>query len=157
MTLFAVEHPFQESSAWFEQLFDLEVAESVLIEVAQEAPMDYESFYAQRPVPPETTEGALLVVSFDGKGVPMIKEEAVKLKAKLGTGEKRQKKKEALVGVSYTVDPRPRSPEASRNSWWSRKRHARAGGVKTGGTMRREPSRCGAWPAWCGRSRRSWN
>jgi hypothetical protein len=44
MTVFAVEHPFQESSAWFEQLFDLEVAESVLIEVAQEAPMDYESF-----------------------------------------------------------------------------------------------------------------
>ena len=41
----------------------------------------------------------------------MIKEEAVKLKAKLGTGEKRQKKKEALVGVSYTVDPKPRSPE----------------------------------------------
>jgi hypothetical protein len=51
------------------------------------------------------------VVSFDGKGVPMLKEEAAKLKAKLGTGEKRQKK-EALVGVSYTVDPKPRAPEA---------------------------------------------
>jgi hypothetical protein len=42
----------------------------------------------------------------------MIKEEAVKLTAKLGTGEKRQKKKEALVGVSDTVDAKPRSPEA---------------------------------------------
>jgi hypothetical protein len=58
------------------------------------------------------TEGDLLVVSFDGKGVPMIKAEAVKLTAELGTGEKGQKKKEALVGVSYTVDPKPRSPEA---------------------------------------------
>jgi len=114
MTLFAVEHPFQESSAWFEPLFDLEVAESVLMEVAQEAPVNYEGFYAPRPVPPEATEGALLVVSVDGKGVPMIKEEAVKRKAKLGTGEKRQQKKEALVGVSYTVDPKPRSPEAAR-------------------------------------------
>src|SRR5467141_5327179 len=112
MTLFEVEHPFKESSGWFEQLFDLEVAESVLMEVAKEAPQDYETFYAQRPMPPEESAGALLVVSFDGKGVPMIKEEAVKLKAKLGTGEKRQKKKEALVGVSYTVDPKPRSPEA---------------------------------------------
>jgi hypothetical protein len=112
MTVFAVEHPFQESSSWFEQLFDLEVAESVLIEVAQEAPADYEDFYAQRPTPQEESTGELLVVSFDGKGVPMIKAEAVKLKAKLGTGEKRQKKKEALVGVSYTVDPKPRSPEA---------------------------------------------
>jgi hypothetical protein len=88
------------------------VAESVLMEVAKEAPEDYEDFYAQRPVPQEDTEGELLVVSFDGKGVPMIKAEAAKLKAKLGTGEKRQKKKEALVGVSYTVDPKPRSPEA---------------------------------------------
>src|SRR5438128_12631014 len=112
MTLFEVEHPFKESAGWYEQLFGLEVAESVLMEVAKEAPQDYESFYAQRPLPPEATEGELLVVSFDGKGVPMIKAEAVKLKAKLGTGEKRQKKKEALVGVSYTVDPKPRSPEA---------------------------------------------
>src|SRR5438128_12095617 len=111
MTLFEVEHPFKESAGWYEQLFDLEVAESVLMEVAKEAPQDYESFYAQRPLPPEATEGELLVVSFDGKGVPLIKAEAVQLKAKLGTGEKRQKK-EALVGVSYTVDPKPRSPEA---------------------------------------------
>jgi hypothetical protein len=53
----------------------------------------------------------LRVVSVDGKGVPLIKAEAVKLKAKLGPGEKRQRKKEALVGVSYTVDAKPRSPE----------------------------------------------
>jgi hypothetical protein len=111
MTVFAVEHPFKESAGFFAQLFDLEVAESVLREVAQEAPQDYEDFYAQRPVPPEDKAGELLVVSFDGKGVPMIKEEAAKLTAKLGTGEKRQKKKEALVGVSYTVDPNPRTPE----------------------------------------------
>ena len=111
MTVFAVEHPFQESAGCLAQLFDLEVAESVVMEVAKEAVQDYEDFYAQRPVPPEESAGALLVVSFDGKGVPMIKEEAVKLKAKLGTGEKRQKKKAALVGVSYTVDPKPRSPE----------------------------------------------
>jgi hypothetical protein len=112
MTLFEVEHPFQESAGLFEQLFDLEVAESVLMEVAKEAPQDYESFYAQQPVPHEETQGEFLVVSFDGKGVPMIKAEATKLKAKLGTGEKRQKKKEALVGVSYTVDAKLRSPEA---------------------------------------------
>ena len=112
MTVFEVEHPFKESAGFFAQLFDLEVAESVLMEVAQEAPQDYEAFYAQRPLSPKDTAGEFLVVSFDGKGVPMIKAEAAKLKAKLGTGEKRQQKKEALVGVSYTVEPKPRSPEA---------------------------------------------
>jgi hypothetical protein len=48
MTWFAVEHPFKESASWFEQLFDFEVAESVLMEVAQEAPEVYEGCYAQR-------------------------------------------------------------------------------------------------------------
>jgi hypothetical protein len=112
MTWFEVEHPFKERAGFFAQLFDLDVAESVVMEVAKEAPQDYEDFYAQRPMPPEESAGELLVVSVDGKGVPMMKEEAVKLTAKLGTGEKRQKNKEALVGVSYTVDPKPRSPEA---------------------------------------------
>jgi hypothetical protein len=112
MTVFAVEHPFQESASWFEPLFDREVAESVLIEGAQEAPADYEGFYAQRPVPPEASAGELVVVSVDGQGVPMLKAEAAQLTAKWGPGEKRQQKKEALVGVSDTVDPKPRSPEA---------------------------------------------
>jgi hypothetical protein len=111
MTLFAVEHPFQESAGWFEQLFDLELAESVLIEVAKDAPQDYDAFYTQVPAPAAETEGEILVVSVDGKGVPMIKAEAAKLQAKLGKGEKRQKKKEALVGVSYTVDRKERSAE----------------------------------------------
>jgi hypothetical protein len=112
MTVFAVEHPFKERAGFFAPLFDLDVAESVLMEVAKEAPQDDEAFSAQRPLSAEDTEGALLVVSVDGKGVPMIKEEAAKLTAKLGTGEKRQQKKEALVGVSDTVDPKPRAPEA---------------------------------------------
>jgi hypothetical protein len=42
----------------------------------------------------------------------MMKAAAVKLKAKVGTGEKRQKKKAARVGGSYTVAAKPRSPEA---------------------------------------------
>jgi hypothetical protein len=42
----------------------------------------------------------------------MIKAAAVKRNAKLGTGEQRQQKKEALVGVCYTVDAKPRAPEA---------------------------------------------
>jgi hypothetical protein len=80
--------------------------------VGQEAPADDEAFYAQRPLSPEDSKGEFLVVSLDGKGVPIIKEAAAKLKTMLGTGEKRQKKKAALVGVSSTVDPQSRSPEA---------------------------------------------
>jgi hypothetical protein len=42
----------------------------------------------------------------DGKGVPMLKAEAAQLQAKVGKGEKRQQKKEALVGVCYTAEVR---------------------------------------------------
>ena len=63
-------------------------------------------------MPPEASAGALLVVRLAGKGVPMITEEAVTLKAKWGTGAKRQKPKDALVGVGDTLDPKPRSPAA---------------------------------------------
>ncbi len=111
MTWCAVEPPFQESAGWFAPLLDLEVAESVLMEGAQEASEDYERFSAQRPVPPAASAGALLVVRVDGQGVPMLKEEAVTLKATWGTGEQRQRKTAALVGGSATVDPKPRSPE----------------------------------------------
>jgi len=112
MTVFEVEHPCKERAGFFAQLCELDVAERVLMAGAKEASEDYEGFYAPRPVPQAESAGARLVVSFDGKGVPLIKEAAVKRKAKLGTGEKRQKKKEALVGVCYTVDAQPRSPVA---------------------------------------------
>src|SRR5262249_34406272 len=105
-------------------------------------------------MPQEDPEGELLGVSFDGKGVPMIKTEAVKLKAKLGTGEKRQRKQEALVGSAPRLMPSRGRPKRSRNSWWIRKPHVRVGSGKGRATRPHAPSRCGVWPAWYGRSRR---
>ena len=111
MTVFEVERPYKESSNLFQQLFGAKVCESVLINVAKQAHQDLDPFYEQRPVPPTAHPEHFLAVGFDGKGVPMIKEEAAKLKAKLGKGEKRQKTKEALVGVCYDVAPKSRTAE----------------------------------------------
>ena len=108
----AVEPPCKESAGCFAPLFALEVAESVLMEGAQEVPEDEEGFYAQPPGPREATTGALLVVSVDGTGVPRLKAAAVTLTATWGTGEKRQQKTAALVGVSSTLEAKPRWPEA---------------------------------------------
>lgn len=111
-----VEQTFETSSNFLEDYFELQAAESVLIDLAQDAAPDYDDYYKSRAVPATETEGEIQVVSFDGKGVPMIKKEAAKLKGRLGRGEKRQKKKEALVGVSYTIDPNIRSAEALAES-----------------------------------------
>jgi len=64
----------------------------------------YDDFYKDyRPI--EAKEEEIVVVSFDGKGIPMTKEESVKIKAKNRKGEKKQKKKESLVGITYPVKP----------------------------------------------------
>jgi hypothetical protein len=155
MTWFEVEPPFQERARWFEQRFDRELAASVWMEVAQEAPEDDEGFHAQRAVAPEASAGELVVVSVDGTGLPMMQAEAVTLKATLGPGEKRQRKQEALVGVCYTVDAKPRLRQRrSRHSWSIRKPHAHASSGPARRTRGPEPNRCVVWPAWCGRSRR---
>ena len=51
------------------------------------------------------------MIGFDGKGAPIIKSDGAKIQPRLGRGEKRQKTKEAMVGVSYTTGPKVRTPE----------------------------------------------
>jgi hypothetical protein len=54
---------------------------------AQEAPEDDEGFNAQRPVHPQAdTAGEFLVMSVDGKGVAIIRPEAVKRTSTWGSG-----------------------------------------------------------------------
>lgn len=143
MTLFAVEQPFRETGTLFDDLFDLEIAESVVMKVSLEAQDDYDAFYEEMPAAP-VGEGQILAVGFDGKGVPMIKEEAIKLKAKLGSGEKRQRKKEALVGVCYTVDPKARTAEDLAEPSWSPSWPGSVGNRKVWTATSRRPRMSGA-------------
>jgi hypothetical protein len=105
---------FKESEITLAKLLGVEVSSSRFEVVSQESVSrtSYETFYADKDVSSLESEGDIQVAQFDGKGVPVIKKEAAKLKARPGKGEKRQKKKEAMVGVSYTVDMHERSPEA---------------------------------------------
>lgn len=67
-----------------------------------------ESFHATESVPFHTEEGSILVVTADGKGVPMRREpaEGSGREGKRRTkGEKANKKREACVGAVYTIDP----------------------------------------------------
>ena len=70
----------------------------------------------QRPRPSEDPEGALLGVSVDGTGVPMMQQPAATRTAQWGTGAKRPQPPAALVGGRAPVDPQPRSPEALAES-----------------------------------------
>jgi hypothetical protein len=109
MDSMSVNSSFLECEQDIKTLFNLTIHDKQFEEICRDTVTEYESFYVQNPTPPLDEEGEFQVLSFDGKGVPMIKKEAAKIKPRLGKGEKKQKKKEALVGISYTVDKHERS------------------------------------------------
>jgi len=81
-------------------------------------------YWDSRPVPPAEQEGALLVCSADGKGIPIrrevddTEEPAQKPHSYETAGKegKEGKKKMSLVGAAYTVDPYIRTPEQVLNA-----------------------------------------
>ena len=90
-------------------------------EVCQRAAQDFEAFYAQRRAEPQKPQadgdGSLVVLTTDGKGVPMRKEAlraqtrkaaeagAPKLRTRLSTGEKRHRTRMATVASVYSIAP----------------------------------------------------
>ncbi|EFK12163.1 conserved hypothetical protein [delta proteobacterium NaphS2] len=110
MDLLSIRDSFGESSCTLQKLLNLKIHPSRYEVVNQESSNSYDEFYESKEPPSPESEGSVQVIGFDGKGVPVIKQEAAKIQARLGKGEKRQKTKEAIVGVSYTVDPKVRTP-----------------------------------------------
>jgi len=92
--------------------------------VAVRAAQDFDAFYEKRePVPTEDAADSILVLSFDGKGVVMRKQDlrpetaaaaecsSHKLAKRLSKGEKRNKKRMATVAAIYSIAPFVRTPE----------------------------------------------
>jgi hypothetical protein len=80
--------------------------------ISQRRGAEVEAYYEHNP--PAQTDGAVLGVSFDGKGVPILKTErggATDEPARLMKGQKRGIKKQATVSVSFSFDPGVRTPE----------------------------------------------
>ena len=102
------------------------VAKRQVEEMVRRAAEDFASFYLQRRLtwPDETgPSSTLLVLTFDGKGVPMRREDLrpatqaaaqdrqPKLRTRLTKGEKRHRKRLAQVAAVYTVAPIVRTAE----------------------------------------------
>jgi hypothetical protein len=71
-----------------------------------------EAFRAERPLPQPAEEGAVFVLSDDGKGVVMRRgPDDPQPKAHRGKGDKANKKRMAIVGALYSVDRYVRTPD----------------------------------------------
>lgn len=106
-----VDVPFAKVSQFFVRLLGQSLSTQAVSSMVWEDASDVEQYYAQKPAPAAADEAAILVVQADGKGVPMVRETAAVAKTRLGKGEKRSKKKEAIVTASYSIAPHPRTPE----------------------------------------------
>lgn len=111
MDILCIRDPFEQSSEVLEKFLGFKIYPNRLETVSRDSSTSFDQYYEAKALPDPESEGSIVVAGFDGIGVPLIKRESAKIIARKGKGEKRQKKKEAMVGVSYTVDENIRTPE----------------------------------------------
>jgi hypothetical protein len=107
----ATNESYTESLRVLDHVLGLAISKQALETGIQEDAIDVESFYVQKASPPPETEGSILVVQADGKGVPMKRDQPAVQAARRSKGQKRTKKKEAIVTAHYTIEPYSRTPQ----------------------------------------------
>ena len=111
----AVNKAYGNAVNFLKKYFYVKLSVSAAETIVEGTSKEYEEYYSElinnNDMENIEQKERYTVASFDGKGVPMIKKEAAKIVARLGKGEKKQKTKEALVGVKYNIKPNVRTAE----------------------------------------------
>jgi hypothetical protein len=100
--------PFAEAGQSLEMLLGLKVGVRALEQMNQVVAGHARSFQASLEPPPPGEEGPLMVVTADGKGVPMRRpepEDGPRPHHRRTKGEKANKKRMACVGAVYSIEP----------------------------------------------------
>ena len=117
---FVIDDAHAEAARKLQMILGLSIPVKASEDLNREQASDVEPFQDRLPVPEPAQEGALVVVTADCKGVPLIRsalaaaesEEAAQEAAtssephhRRGKGEKANTKRMAAVGAVYTIDP----------------------------------------------------
>lgn len=102
---------YEKSLDRIENLFGVNLSPRSMMDILQDTSRHADKFRDGQSPPPSDDEGEILVVSADGKGVPMRKECLAKKKCRLKKGEKNQKKKMSMVTAVYTIDRNVRTAD----------------------------------------------
>lgn len=108
--LFCVEKAFGVGARQFEAVFGQKLSVDVLEDINRAMGEQANRFLDQLPTPAAKDEGAILVTTADGKGVPLVKQDAAKVPA-FDKKERPGNRRMATLGCVYTVDPYVRTPE----------------------------------------------
>jgi hypothetical protein len=102
---------YHKTADILERLLGLHLSTRAVEQNIAEDALDVEAYYAQKPPPSPADEAEVLAIQADGKGVPMVLETPAEPQVRLGKGQKRGHKKEAIVTTVYTIATAQRTPE----------------------------------------------
>ena len=100
MARLGVQDTYRESQESYDEFFDYSLSPRTIEKVIEDQAQGYSSYKDQKATPSSEEEKMIGVVSFDGKGIQVVKSERT-------TGKTR----EVLVGCVYTADPEKRDAE----------------------------------------------
>jgi hypothetical protein len=103
-----VKGPYAEARETVREILGLGQSIRSLEDMNRTMSQQVESFRQSQPTPPAQEEASILVLTSDGKGVPMRKDEMAR-SGRRKKGEKANKKRMACVGSVYTIEPFVRS------------------------------------------------
>jgi hypothetical protein len=112
MTYDATDGAYRETATTLERILGVDLSVHSLERVVNDDACDVAAFYDQLPSQAAPVPlGTILVAQADGKGVPMVQPPVSTTPVRLGKGQKRTKKKEAIVTALYTIAPYVRTPQ----------------------------------------------
>lgn len=116
---------YRENQTALERILGLTLSVQALETMAASAAADVSAFYQQPPAPATPlTLGSILVVQADGKGVPLVQPPLPDPPLRLSKGQKRTKKKEAIVTCLYSIAPYVRTAQDVRAALLHEERRA---------------------------------
>ncbi len=109
----AVETPYNKVNEVLAMILGFSQSVDSLERMNQKMAESVAPFQEAKPIPPKHEEGAILVISADAKGVPMrrAKDAPAIVDHDRQRGPKPGRKKQAVVGAVYTIDPHLRTPQ----------------------------------------------
>jgi hypothetical protein len=108
--LFCVEKAFGVASRQFETVFKQKLSVDVLENANRDMGAQADRFLDALPTPPSAKEGAILVTTADGKGVPLVREDAEKVPA-FEEKERPGNRRMATLGCVYSVERHVRTAD----------------------------------------------
>jgi hypothetical protein len=109
--LFGIEEAFEPATDAFRRIFRQRLSVDTLEQVSQRMGTAAGEFLDHLETPPAEEEGELLVLTADGKGVPMVQEDAGKLNSFEEKPQRPGNRRMATLAGVYSVDRYVRTPE----------------------------------------------